>query len=430
MTVKEFWQYVDGIDVDSRDDGRYTEDEMFEIGRMFKSLNNSQKREIGGWDYLVTVLKPLDRDGNVMSKGDTFRQWVKDRCYRDGVMEPNVRLLSGQTIKGLTFDGFEERTEEIKRDLYKQQVRTRDSLNAYCRVLREEARLEDFKDLMREAVTDIASLPEVRYEGTAGASGTPTREAVLMLSDLHIGVKIDNYFNTYNTDICRRRLEKVLSDTISYCRTDGVGRLYVLLLGDTCQGLIHTSARLEQQMDVTKQIMLASELLADFINRVQEAAPEIVVCTCTDNHCRMMPNLHESIEAENYGLLIPFYLKARLAGTKVRFKEDNLDQEIGLIEFENGRTGVFMHGHHDNVASIFQNMAAYTRRVIDYGFIGHYHCERMRTFNTFRLFINSSLVGMDQYAFSKRLFSRPSQTLVVLDGDNVTSHIIGLENIR
>ena len=75
-------------------------------------------------------------------------------------------------------------------------------------------------------------------------------------------------------------------------------------------------------------------------------------------------------------------------------------------------------------------MAAYTRRVIDYGFIGHYHCERMRTFNTFRLFINSSLVGMDQYAFSKRLFSRPSQTLVVLDGDNVTSHSIGLENIR
>ena len=48
MTVKEFWDKVDSIDVDSREDGRYTEDEMYDIGCSFITMNNSEKREIGG----------------------------------------------------------------------------------------------------------------------------------------------------------------------------------------------------------------------------------------------------------------------------------------------------------------------------------------------------------------------------------------------
>ena len=89
-----------------------------------------------------------------------------------------------------------------------------------------------------------------------------------------------------------------------------------------------------------------------------------------------------------------------------------------------------MHGHHDNVNTVFQNMVAYTRRVIDYGFIGHYHCEKMKTFNTFKLFINGSVVGMDQYAFSRRLFSKPAQSLIIFDGDNIVNHSINLEYIQ
>ena len=422
MTKEEFIKYLDSFNKDS---GEFTEDELYEIGCKFKNeLPLSEK----DWSWLVEKLGPVNSKGEPKS-GETFRIWVKSRQYQNGDIKKNEHMLSGQTINDLTFEEFENKTEEIKRDLYKQQVKTRDSLNAYRRVLREEARLEDFKQLMRDAVADITKLPAIHYTGSNDPDEC-NAEAVLMLSDLHIGVAISNYFNNYNVEICRMRLEKVLEDTVKYCHAEGVKRLYVLLLGDTCQGLIHTNARLEQQINVTQQIMTASEILADFFNRLQIAAPEIIIGTCTDNHCRMMPALHESIEAENYGLLIPFYLKARLKNTNIRFKEDNLDQEIGLIEFENGKVGVFMHGHHDNVNTVFQNMVAYTHRLIDYGFIGHYHCEKMKTFNTFKLFINGSLVGMDQYAFSKRLLSNPAQTLLVFDGDNIVNHSINLEYIK
>ena len=412
ITKEEFNTFLDEF---GKEAGEFTVEEQYQIGCKYKDLPLSQKR----WDELVVTL-------GVDKTGEQFRQWIKGQQYKDGTIKKNVQLLSGQTVDGLTFPEFEEKTEEIKRELYKQQTKTRDSVNAYRRILREEARLEDFKSLLKEATTELDKLPVVKYEGLADSNGA---EAVLMLSDLHIGVEINNYFNTYNVNVCTNRLNKVLRDTIKYCQAENVKRLYVLLLGDFCHGLIHTNARLEQEIDVTQQIMTASELLANFLNEVQVAAPEIIVGTCTDNHSRMMPALHESIESENYGLLIPFYLKARLKNANIQFKEDNLDQEIGFIEFENGKTGVFMHGHHDSPSTIFQNMTSYTQKVIDYGFIGHYHCEKMKTFNSFKLYINGSMVGVDQYAFSKRLFSKPCQSLIIFDNDNVIHHSINLENI-
>lgn len=425
MTVKEFWELIDAIDIDSREDGRYTEDEMYDIGCRFIALDNSQKREIGGWDHLAEILKPLDKNGDVSTKGDNFRQWVKRTRYAKDEMVHNDKMISGKNLSSIKFDEFAEKTEKIKNNLYKQQVKTRDAVNSYHRVLREEARLEDFKDLMKQLVVDINDLPEVSYDGAAGAGGE--KEAVLLLSDFHIGVEIHNYYNTYNTAIARKRIKKTVDDTIRYCQAQGVTRLYVLGLGDFCAGMIHTSGRLEQEIDVIEQIMMASEILADSLNQLQAAAPEIIFATCTDNHSRCMPEIDQSIEQENFGRLIAFYVKARLAGTGILFKEDNLDQEIGTIDFANGKVGVFAHGHHDNINSIFQNMVSYTGKVVDYAFLGHYHCEKVKSFNGFKVFVNGSVVGVDQYAFSKRLFGKPSQMLIIFDGDNLITNSISLD---
>ena len=423
MTVSEFWNLVDAIDIDSREDGRYTEDEMYSIGNAFIEMNNAQKREVGGWDKLVEILHPLDKNGDAMTKGDTFRQWIKNRRYSKDEMIHNDRMISGQNIDGISFEEFQQKTEEIKQNLYKQQVKTRDTLNAYRRSLREEARLEDFKDLMKSCVVDINSLPEVEYAGDA----EPGSEAVLMLSDFHIGVEIDNYYNKYNVTIARKRINKLVQDVIRYCICNSVETLHVLGLGDFCQGLIHTSARLEQEIDVVQQIMLASEILADALNKLQAAAPVIKYYSVTDNHTRAIASLSESIESENYGKLITFYLKARLENTGIEFVDSILDQEIGLIEFNNGKTGVFAHGHHDRINSMFQNMTAFTGKMIDYAFIGHYHCEKVKTFNNFKVFVNGSVVGLDQFAFSKRLFGKPSQTLIIFDGTNIINHSIDLD---
>jgi hypothetical protein len=408
MTQTDFLEFLKKFNEEN-----LTEDDLFEIGVTHKELPLGVKN----WSALNEML------GMPFTTGENYRCWVKQKLARSGELPRNSKLLSNKTVEDLSTQEMEDEIQGQIQDLYKQQVKTRDSLNAYRRMMREEARLDDFKALMKELVVDITKLPKVVYHPV----GNTYTEAVLMLSDLHIGVEIDNYYNKYNITIARKRVNKLIQDVIRYCVNNNVQRLNILGLGDYCQGHIHTSARLEQQIDVVEQIMVASEIIADTLNQLQAAAPDVRYYSVTDNHSRMTPSLKESIEAENYGKLITFYLKERLRDTNITFEENVLDQEIGMINFQNGKTGVFVHGHHDNITTLFQNMTAYTGIVVDYAFVGHYHCEKLKTFNNFKVYVNGSIVGVDQYAFSKRLFGKPSQTLLIFDGDNVLHHSINLD---
>lgn len=424
MTLKEFEEKIDSIDVDVRDDGRYTRDEIYEIGCNFIEMTPAEKRQFGGWDKLVEILKPLDKNGEVMKKGDTLRVWVKSTRYAKDEMIHDERLISGKTIDDITFEEFENQTEAIKQNLYKQQVKTRDSLNSYRRMLREEARLEDFKEIMKECAKSQGELSLIKYEGE---ESNCENEAVLLFSDLHIGVQIDNFYNSYNLEIARKRVGALVDKTIKFCKLHNVKRLNILELGDDVMGCIHTSARLEQEIDVIEQIMQASEIISSAVNKLQEAAPEVVYRSCTDNHSRMMPNLAESIEAEQYSKLITFYVKAKLAGTKVKFPEDNIDQEIGLFELMNGDLVGFAHGHHDSPNQAFQIYSGMTQKFIKYICLGHYHQKKVKSFMGAKVVINGCIDGVDQYAFSKRLFGKPEQTLMIFDGSDMIDVNLNLD---
>ena len=424
MTVKEFWEKVDAIDLDSRDDGRYTDDEMYDIGCAFIEMNNSQKRELGGWDGLIEILKPLDAKGEPMTKGDTFRQWVKNRRYAKDEMVHNERMLSGQNVGDMSFEDFEAKTEELKQSLYKQQVKTRDTMNAYRRTVRSAARAETFQDMVIDAVKGLSPLPEAEpYQHNGEGTGV---EAVMLLSDLHIGMKIDNFANKYDSEIARKRLMTYVDETIRLCRESGVQRLNVENLNDAIDGNIHVTGRIEQEQDVVEQIMTASEMLAEALNRLQEAAPEVIYRGVTDNHSRATQAYKDNIEKENFSRLIDFYLKARLGKTGVVFADDNLDCDISRIDLLNGKTMICVHGHHDSPNRSLQAYVGALRQYIDYVCMGHFHESKMKSFQGAKVFVNGSICGNSQYGISKRLFGDPEQTLLIFDGRDLKINIVNL----
>ena len=427
MTKKEFWEKIDAIDVDSRDDGRYTDEEMYEIGCAFIELTNSEKREIGGWDKIVEILKPLGRDGEPMKKGDTFREWIKSRRYAREDMIHNNQMLSGKNIDDISFAEFEEKTEELKRDLYKQQVKTRDTFNTYRRTLRDEARIENIKDIISESIKDLKDLPAIGYEFPVDINGS---EAVMLISDMHIGMEIDNFANKYNTEIARKRVSAYVDETIKLCRNNNVKRLNVCNLSDSIHGIIHVTGRIEETTDVIEQVMLASEILADALVRLQDAAPEVIYRSVTDNHARVMPDFKQHIEKENFSRLIDFYLEARLKDTNIVFACDNLDYDISMFQLMNGKTVICSHGHRDNVNTAVQSYVGATRQFVDYICMGHYHESKMKSFQGSKVFINGSICGNDSYATGKRLFGDPEQTLLIFDGMTLSQHIVNLKDIE
>ena len=346
------------------------------------------------------------------SGGESLRNFVLRRLKDKGMISHPVDLNN------------EDSLVKKRAELYKERQQVRDEWATYNRMMREDARIETFKEAIKDAAKTLTPFKRVMYKYT-GTEGEYA-EAIAMLSDLHIGVEFDDFCNKYNYEIAQARVSKYVDDVKRYCKLHKVRRLNIVNLGDLISGIIHTTIRLEQEFDVVQQIMKAGELLAGVLNALQDAAPTVIYRSCTDNHSRAIANKNEAIEKENFFQLIDWYVEERVKDTNIEFAHDGLNAEIGKFNLMNGKKVMFAHGHNDNPNRIFQSFIGATEEYVHYVLLGHYHCEKVKNFQNMRVFINGSIVGTDDYAASKRLYTKPSQMLLVFDRDNVIHYSINL----
>ena len=407
MTKNEFLDYVKTF---NKKFGEYTRDEVFDIGLRLKTVEPVRDRD---WSLFAQIV-------GWENGAESLRCYIKDRQKRECV---------DITKKDKTIDELKQCSyEEEKLELMKLKQRTRDEWNAYRRAMREDSRLDEIKDLLRESISNLEPIDTIRYDKSKYISSS--NEAVLLLSDLHIGVECDNFYNKYNIEIAKKRVDKIVNDTIKYCRLNGIVRLNIVNLGDLIHGIIHTSARVEQEVDVIDQITIASEILSNALNELQYAAKEVVYRSVVDNHSRITPNKEESIDNENLSRIIDWYLQERLKNTNIKFANDNIDIGMGKFTLMNGKKIMFSHGHQDTINKSFQNFVGASKEYIDYILLGHYHSEKSKTFNGIKVIVNGSIVGTEQYALSKRLFSSPTQTLLIFEEDNLQNITIDLNKIK
>ena len=387
ITTEEFQNYVDSF---HKEKGQYTIEELLKIGVMFKSLPLKKRN----WASLRQLL------GVYNFSAEAYRHRVERyiKCNPDKI-EPDT-------------------AGDIFRNDYLEKQKVRDWYNAYRRDIREEARIENLVDEIKLTVDKLNNLPVIKYESKDDV--ILDKEAVLLLSDLHIGVDCNNYYNSYNQTIAKERLEKLLKETIDYCRSNHVKKLNILNLGDMVAGLIHTNARIEQQMDVAEQVMVAAEYISQFLNELQKGVSEITYRSVYDNHSRLVANKNDHIEKEQLSRIIDWFIKERLKGTNIQFYDNDIDGGIGTLTLNNGQKMIFAHGHQDGRNSSYQNFIGLTQQWVDYICLAHYHNPASKDFQGCKVFINGSIVGTEQYAFGKRLFTKPSQKLLIFRNDSKT----------
>jgi len=173
--------------------------------------------------------------------------------------------------------------------------------------------------------------------------------------------------------------------------------------------------------------MQAGELLAQALVKLQEAAPEVIYRSCTDNHSRFTPDKNQHLEKESWCKLIDWFLTVRLQSTNIKMVNDNLSDSLGKFYLMNGKTVMFAHGHLDKPNSSFQNFIGATEEYVHYVLLGHYHCEKTKYFQNMKVLINGSICGTDPYAESIRKYTKPAQTLLVFDDDNLINYSINLD---
>ena len=388
----EFESFVESF---QKEPGKYTIQQLMEIGAKFKELPVKERN----WEELHKRL------GIYNFSAQAYRHRVERY------------LRKNESNEGKEY-----------REAYTEKQKVRDWYNAYRRDIREEVRIENLKDEIKFAAEKFGKLEPIVWPEVKETPVEKT-EAVLLVSDLHIGVDCDNYYNKYNKDIAKERLAKLQQNVIKYCSINNVSVLNILNLGDLINGIIHTNARIEAQMDVAEQIMYAGELIANFLYGLSKEIPNITYRSVFDNHSRAIANKNEHIEKEQFSRVIDWFIAERLKDTPIEFIANDIDGGIGRMKLASGKTLMFCHGHNDGRNNSYQNFIGLTQEWVDYICMAHYHNPASKDFQGCKVFINGSIVGTESYAFGRRLFTKPSQKLIIFnEGNNNISDIdISLE---
>lgn len=321
--------------------------------------------------------------------------------------------LEKENPAGLDSEQLQE-IENEKIELQKEKIRMRDQKRLMNTKLRELARLEHLEEYLEEKVEEIQpiKLPRVKKKNKSD------NEAMVVISDEHIGMKIDSKFNTYNIEIAKERLAKLQKETMDRVEKEGINKLYIAHLGDGIHGAIHTTARIESEENVIQQIITLAHMLESFVEDFVQKGIDVTFCSVAGNHSRAMPNKKESLgTAENFERLLTVFLG------KAFNQFDNysqIDDEEGIIVLDiKGKTVVLVHADLDKGNGVVTKLNDMLNLSIDYIFTGHVHNAFYKEHGNAVQFGVGSLCGLDQYAISGRFSGRPSQMILTFDDDGV-----------
>ena len=384
MTKQDLISFIEKF---NKHPGEYSIDDAVEIGIEMKKLPRKQR----DWRWLVNYLELTGISSGALQKR----------------VERKLNKLT------YSYQGYDDKDEAKEyRDTYSSRYKEREWVNAYRRLIREDVRIDNLKDEIRLVVDKLNKLPFITPSPIDFDPNEFKKEAVLLFSDLHIGIDCDNYYNKYNLEVAQERVSTLLTQVTQYCYMHRVQRLNVINLGDLINGIIHTSSRIEQEMDVVEQVMYAAEILSQFLNELTKLGIEIVYRSVSDNHSRIIADKNQHIEKEQFSRLIDWYVAERLKDTSIAMPESSVDFSIGKFNVF-GKTIMFSHGHWGNKNSSAQEFIGLTREWVDYICLGHYHSPAAKEYQGCKVIINGSIVGTEQYAFSRHLFTKPSQKLLI-----------------
>lgn len=300
----------------------------------------------------------------------------------------------------------------------------RNFVNAQVRTI---ARVEHLIECLGDKIEELnTARPLVTEEVIIRESDT---DAIMLLSDIHIGVECDNILDKYNPEICRQKLNYYIDKCITRINKEEPEVIHFLCAGDLISGIIHTTTRFTNRLDVSEQVAYASELISEAIAKVRkECKIPVKVGILSGNHDRIVADKDQHIEEENFTKFIADFVKMRLrADEGIEFyKQDDVTRMNLNIR---GQKCVMVHGNLDKKRNI-DRLIEMEGDSYDYIFQGHWHKFSTEPHNHTQIITNGCFGG-EQYARNARLYNKPIQLLMFFNDDGLESmHPINLDGYK
>jgi predicted phosphodiesterase len=335
----------------------------------------------------------------------TYRKWY--RAYAEGVEDTKKETLSDDKIL---------KEYELKRiEFEKEKMKFYDQRTAYNKDIRKESRWDEVLDTINKSIQS-GDLPKFNYkfDGVIPSEN----DLLITLSDIHFGLEVENFWNKYNSDICKERLYKYLNKIISIQKLHGAEKCYVCANGDLISGSTHIQIQVANRENIIQQIMGVSELISWFLSELSKYFIEVNFTIVSGNHSRLNTK-DNSLKEERLDDLVPWYINARLQNIKnINIHKNNIDNTFSIIHIRS-KLFVGIHGDYDSLKNMVSNMTMMIGEK-PYGIVtGHLHHNSFDNIQGVKVIMSGSVLGMDDYCIEKRIFGIPQQIVSVCNKDGV-----------
>jgi hypothetical protein len=313
---------------------------------------------------------------------------------------------------------IQDKTTEFQKEKYRLQDQKREINN----IIRQQARFEHLKNEIQLAIRELEKTKPLKFVPILKTNTNV--KANCLWSDWHYAADFENSLNKYNPEIFRQRLQHLVSMMIYYIEKHNIDTLTIGALGDFLSGAIHVSTRVQSSEDVVRQIQTVSESLAEAIVEVSKHVRVVKFINIIGNHARLIANKNESIFKENLENLIPWYLQARLR----EFKNIEIyrDEDGYFVDKEFNPYHIYIHGDLDHISNVAKSLPQVLGIVPRYIFAGHIHSDTVKEYGRTKVITNGSLMGVDDYAISKRYYSEPMQKMHIFTSEGRIEYTINI----
>lgn len=336
-----------------------------------------------------------------MMYGSRHTLELLDRAIEDGIAD-------GDMISEL---------EAKKIELQKERQKFFDQRNAFNKVVRARARQEELNEILVEAVRS-GDLPRLDYH--PGDIMPSDNDLLVSLNDMHYGADVNNYWNKYNSEVCREMMCKYLDRVLQIAATHGSENCIVWANGDQISGNIHYSIAVTNKENVIEQVKGVSELIAEFLAELSRHFKTVTYVSVAGNHSRINPNKDNALMSERLDDLVEWYLGARLQNFENVFigGGDKIDETMYVMDVR-GKLYCGVHGDYDGSPGKVQSLQTMVGKPVYAVLSGHLHHNKIDEVQGVKTIMAGSFLGMDDYCVQKRIFGRAEQMVCVCDENGV-----------
>lgn len=363
----------------------------------------------------------LDLDWNEIAEiiNKQFREdeseYRSEAAYRKPYQQSKRFFLANAFGQYKDEDSYIKELREAKQGVRIEKQKLFDERVELNRKLREQARRESFIDLVTDKISNVIPL---KLDYTDKTLIESDNDIICHITDLHAGIMIDHWYNKFNMDVLKERLNIYLSQLFTIQKRHNSENCYIVI-GEIISGLIHETLRIEANENVIQQFINVSSLLSELIAEISNVFNNVYVYITPGNHSRVIQNKEHSLRGENFDLLLPYYLKARLQNFNNVFIYDNLkDCDVALFEVRGNKVAA-SHGDKDEVNTVVQKFTMIFGTKPDIILMGHKHTNALTTIYDTKIIQSGCVSGSDNYCLDKRLKNKPEQTISIIDDNGL-----------